>query len=388
MSNTAPAPVRQFIPFTRIKGQSDKKRIPIVGKIRLGVKVNGTKGIYPVETPYFVVPPEVERVTKAKPTELDVLLLSEDDERIYPQALKRYTTQGLMCIGNNEQAMQYNDSTYRFESCPCPCPALATGDCKKRANLLVFIPSVSAGGLYQIDSSNFDSMQNINGYFEFLRHTFGRISNIPLKLRRVPVTKRYKGQLTTHYPLELRYEGDQELTDRLKRDTPDVLERMLTFEVQEPIDTNPMNDTEAPIVAEEDLDSVLTLPSSTTLHPEQEPSMTLPTAQTASAPRPPESLPSTPVMPTGPKQDMTDKQLYRIDQLAAARGITPERVKELTRGYNKRQASGLIDQLMAGDYSAFELETEGDAPPTVHEDAPQPPTPPAAASEPMGEVGF
>lgn len=385
MNTAVSAPVRQFIPFTRIKGKSDRKRIPIVGKIRLGVKVNGQKGVYPVETPYFVVPPEIEQVTGEKPTELDVLLLSEDEERIYPQALKRYTASGLMCIGNNEQAMEYNDTTHRFESCPCPCPALDSGDCKKRANLLLFIPSVSSGGLYQIDSSNFDSMQNINGYFEFLRLTFGRISNIPLKLRRVPMNKRYNGQPTTHYPLELRYEGDAELTAQLKRETPEVLRRMQTFEIQEAIETNPLNDTEAPIVAEEDLATVLTITPSQPNH-QQEPTMTQPTTPPLTPPM--TAVPPTPTAPAAQKNDMTDKQRYRIDQMAASRGISTERVTELTQGYNKRQASGLIDQLIAGDYSAFDLEPEGDA-----SGEPEP-TPAQAApaqvitSEPTTEIGF
>ena len=55
--------------FTKIKGLSDKRRLPRLGKIRLGVKAISQKSgkEYPKETDYFVCPPEVQAVYGEKP---------------------------------------------------------------------------------------------------------------------------------------------------------------------------------------------------------------------------------------------------------------------------------------------------------------------------------
>ena len=49
--------------ITRIPGLSDRRRLPRLGSIRLGIKVKNKKGIeYPKETEYFVCPDEVKKV--------------------------------------------------------------------------------------------------------------------------------------------------------------------------------------------------------------------------------------------------------------------------------------------------------------------------------------
>jgi hypothetical protein len=56
--------------FTRIKDLSDKRRLPRLGKIRLGIKCKSvsTGNEYPKEVEYFVCPPEVQKVYGEKPT--------------------------------------------------------------------------------------------------------------------------------------------------------------------------------------------------------------------------------------------------------------------------------------------------------------------------------
>lgn len=344
-------PQPTFIPFTRIKGISERKRLPIIGKIRLGVRVNGHNGMYPQETPYFIVPPEVAATYGDKPTELDVIFMLNDEVRMFPQALKMYSASGLKCIGNGEQASRLNEETYRFEPIPqCPCDKLSTRECSKRANLLVMIPKVSNGGLYQIDTGSQDSIDNINGYFEFLKITLGRIANIPLKLRRIPHQSPWQGQMNTHYPLVLRYEGSPVLTQQLKDETITVLDHVRTLDVQEPIDVNPATDTDATIVAEEDLASVMTV------HPlpqtPQNPPSTPPSPQAASDFVPPQATDQKSVQP------MTIRQRKFILELVRPKGIGDAHVDAITRGYNKRQASGLIEQLQTGDFSGLEEVTD------------------------------
>jgi hypothetical protein len=215
------------------------------------------------------------------------------------------------------------------------------------------IPSVSHGGLFQIDTGSQDSIDNINGYFEFLKLTIGRIANIPLKLRRVPHLSPYQGQMQTHYPLVLRYEGSPELTEQLKQETTEVLAKLTTLDVQEALDVNPATDSEATIVAEEDLVTVMTLPST----PQNTPHAARPTS---TAPQAAAEFASPAVKPDKTPQPMSAKQRSFLYELASKKGLSHAHVDAVTRGYNKRQASGLIEQLQTGDYSGLEEVSDED----------------------------
>lgn len=416
-----------FIPMNRINGISNRRRMPIIGKIRLGVKVSGPSGFYPKETPHFVVPEEVAKVFGAQPKELEVMFVSNDPTVNCPQALRWYgESAGLQCIGNNQVARRLNQDTWKTESRSCPCEKLESGECGPRANLIFMIPKVSSGGLFQIDSSSINSMEKINSYFDFLALTLGRIAMIPLKLRRVPVTRRREGRPTTHYPLELRYEGSADETKRHQQETEMVLRKIKMLEIQEPIEINPVLDPGAHVVMEEELEDES---SHTPAEPESEthnptlPAMSAPTIAATNAPQAasshpaplisvaqtnyllrltkslalteddvrmkvraltqreasgliktllaedfsfftpsPNAPPATPVNTGSAADTMTDPQFKKIMDLVLSMGIPEPHVKTLTAGYTKRQASTLIDQLVSGDFSAFQEMKEEELP--------------------------
>jgi len=416
-----------FIPMNRINGISNRRRMPIIGKIRLGVKVSGPSGFYPKETPHFVVPEEVAKVFGAQPKELEVMFVSNDPTVNCPQALRWYgESAGLQCIGNNQVARRLNQDTWKTESRSCPCEKLESGECGPRANLIFMIPKVSSGGLFQIDSSSINSMEKINSYFDFLALTLGRIAMIPLKLRRVPVTRRREGRPTTHYPLELRYEGSADETKRHQQETEMVLRKIKMLEIQEPIEINPVLDPGAHVVMEEELEDES---SHTPAEPESEthnptlPAMSAPTIAVTNAPQAasshpaplisvaqtnyllrltkslalteddvrmkvraltqreasgliktllaedfsfftpsPNAPPATPVNTGSAADTMTDPQFKKIMDLVLSMGIPEPHVKTLTAGYTKRQASTLIDQLVSGDFSAFQEMKEEELP--------------------------
>jgi hypothetical protein len=420
-----------FIPMNRINGISNRRRMPIIGKIRLGVKVSGPSGFYPKETPHFVVPEEVAKVFGAQPKELEVMFVSNDPTVNCPQALRWYgESAGLQCIGNNQVARRLNQDTWKTESRSCPCEKLESGECGPRANLIFMIPKVSSGGLFQIDSSSINSMEKINSYFDFLALTLGRIAMIPLKLRRVPVTRRREGRPTTHYPLELRYEGSADETTRHQQETETVLRKIKMLEIQEPIEINPVLDPGAHVVMEEELEEEPSpVPAESVGEPGSEthnpaiPPMSTPETAAAKAPEathppagPPISLaqtnyllrltkdlpltedevrvkvraltqreasglikkllaedfsfftpspnapPATPVNTGSAADTMTDPQFKKIMGLVLSMGIPEPHVKTLTAGYTKRQASTLIDQLVSGDFSAFQEMKEEELP--------------------------
>ena len=92
----------------RIKGLSDVRRLPRLGKIRLGIKVKHAKtgNEYPKEVGYFVCPPEIQKVYGEKPTALDIMFPIEDETKVFAQNYKAYVFQGLRCKGDGEIALR------------------------------------------------------------------------------------------------------------------------------------------------------------------------------------------------------------------------------------------------------------------------------------------
>jgi len=96
-----------------IKGLSESRRLPRLGKIHLGVKKQARSGAwYPSATDYFVVPPEVAKALETeKPTELPVLFPIEDEEVFASQFYRSYSmTRGLVCRGDAENCRRMIDA--------------------------------------------------------------------------------------------------------------------------------------------------------------------------------------------------------------------------------------------------------------------------------------
>ena len=134
--------------FTRIQdGFSTNRRIPRLGKIRLGLKVQHPKTgkSYPKETPHFVVPKEVAEAFGDEPTELDIFLPSENEEAVFPQKLAYYgSSKGLICHGDGERAERFNQETKKWEDRSCPCEHRKTdenpqGQCAPVGHLMFLI---------------------------------------------------------------------------------------------------------------------------------------------------------------------------------------------------------------------------------------------------------
>lgn len=176
-----------------IKGITEKRVIPRLGKIRLG-KMEPTKdgkGTRPQNVDYFVVPPEVAAVFGEKPTKLDVVLPLEDMSLVFPQYLKRYTYSALACKGDGEKANETVVATGELKEIPCNpdlCQYYQEKKCKSLASLMFLIPSVPGMGVWQMDTTSYYAMVGINNSLELIRMTLGRISGVPLELRRVSKT--------------------------------------------------------------------------------------------------------------------------------------------------------------------------------------------------------
>jgi len=188
-----------------IEGLSDVVRIPRLGKIHLGVKVEskGKKGVqYPKATDYFVVPDEVKAVYGEKPTELEIMFPVEDPEIFAQQWLRAYSlTQGLVCIGNGIDARRKVDiatgamadhetKQWEWKELTCDsqeCTEYQTKRCRRVMNLQFLLPQVPGLGVYQIDTSSFYSIVNINSMIKMIKGILGRCSMVPLTLALGPI---------------------------------------------------------------------------------------------------------------------------------------------------------------------------------------------------------
>ncbi len=225
--------------ITTIKGISERRRLPRLGRIRLGIKVPNKgkdpnscecKGIgcfkctHPIETPYFVVPKEVSAIYGERSIELDIMAPVNDLDVVFPHAYKWYgSSRGLKCTGNLEIAFRMNEETRTMEQRECPCEH-KDKDCNPSAALQVILYKVNFGGVYQITSGSFNSMVDIPSGFDFTQALLGRFAMVPLKLKRIPTETHHDGKKQIHYPLRVQLETNSpEFINALREQTNKVL---------------------------------------------------------------------------------------------------------------------------------------------------------------------
>jgi len=245
--------------FTRVKDLSDRRRLPRLNRIRLGVKgiSRNTGKEYPIETPYFVVPPDVRKVYGDKPPELDVMVPINSLDACFPTRLVWFgLSKGIKCIGNGETALRIEepDGTRYKEmmSRDCPCGLLDHPDprlrCSRRASLFVILPEVSVSGVYQIDLSSYNSIVDINSGLSYVEALVGRFAMVPLILKRVPRETHYEGKKSTHYTLQLFLDAtDIKFLNSLRESTGRILAGP-KYALPAPEITNPAMDDGATVV--------------------------------------------------------------------------------------------------------------------------------------------
>jgi hypothetical protein len=240
--------------MSKIKGVSDRRRLPRLGTIRLGIKLRSQKTgkEYPKETAYFVVPDEVARVYGERPTELEIMLPLNEQESVFPQSYKFYgSSRGLKCQGNGELAMYVDENTGEMLERECPCELLDQGKCKQTGTLMVMIPRVSVGGVYQIRTSSYNSIVDVNSGLDYVSALIGRFAMVPLKLRRTPIETHHNGSKQTHYTLQVIFDYDIDTLNKLREDNMRVLEHP-RYELPAPKDENPEFDPVDQVVDLED----------------------------------------------------------------------------------------------------------------------------------------
>ena len=198
-----------------IKNLTERRRLPRIGKIHLGILADKNKEgkpctPYPKAVDYFVFSKEhsqYEEIVKAfgeKPRELRIIFPLEDEERFASQYYRCYSkTRGLICKGDGETAMRMidtqtgaladrNSKAVVMKDIPCQgrkCPDYGT-KCKELMNLQFMLPEISGLGIWQIDTSSVNSIMRINGALDLIRAVYGRVRMVPLilSLEQIEVT--------------------------------------------------------------------------------------------------------------------------------------------------------------------------------------------------------
>lgn len=230
-----------------IKGLTENRQLPRIGKIRLGIKkVSPRNNVeYPAAVDYFVCPPEVQAVYGEKPKALDVVIPVEDEELWAAQYYRQYSrSRGLICKGDGVACRRMIDTKSGAiagretvnaiwqEDLEClgqDCPDYKAKLCQEVMNLQFMLPKVAGMGIWQIDTGSIHSIRNINNCATMLRaaNPTGRVSWMKLKLTLEPteVINPDDKKKKTVYCMHLRYEGT--LEDLLRDSTKPRLELII-----------------------------------------------------------------------------------------------------------------------------------------------------------------
>lgn len=180
-----------------IKGISEKRRLPRVGKVRLGIKAENAQGVeYPKAVDYFVVNDDqatssaaasaFHRAYPGEPKSIDIAFPSDKPEEFFQQWYRRYgKSKGLICKGDGETATRLDESTEEMVEIECTpeCEYLAKKHCRPVGSLQFLIPSITGIAVWQIDTGSYHSIVNLNSAIDMVRSlTGGRIAFVPLKL--------------------------------------------------------------------------------------------------------------------------------------------------------------------------------------------------------------
>lgn len=216
-----------------IKEFQERRRLPVIGKIRLGTRKQNASGKeYPTETPFFVLDdaPDVAKVYGAEPTSLEVMFPSDDLNQVIPHWYKWYSggvknKDGdiiggkLKCYGDGDIAyhLERRDPVTRVvptraclgENCPDWKDSKGTQQCKAAMSVFVILPRVSLLGLYQIDTTSKAAIQNFVNQMYTLKETWGTFRRNHFVIYRDPTMMTFvdsngKEQRREHFILRVR----------------------------------------------------------------------------------------------------------------------------------------------------------------------------------------
>jgi len=237
-----------------IKGLSEIRRLPRLGKIRLGIKKRNAEGKeYPAEVDYFVFDPktpspeenerlkqEFEKLYGKEPKQINIMFPVADPTVFFAQDYKRYgSSTSLQCKGDGVEAVCASEefakdleiigrSEMGNPKVRClgrDCPYYKNKKCGEIGILQFLLPEMPGMGIWQIATGSYHSIVNVNSCLEYIRGICGRVHMIPLLLERRAQETAHEGKKRTHYILHINM--DFRLADLQRLATIDPTKIML-----------------------------------------------------------------------------------------------------------------------------------------------------------------
>ena len=217
-------------PGNHIAGMFDSRRMPRLGKVRLGHLVPNASGNgqHPEELPYFRFDdetlerwPTIRELYGDEPTRLDVCFPAEDNHANFGQNYKLYGHSGLKCRGDGSTAYRRYCSKCHEMSCqchaptqyeivPCPCDLLdpdltpnANNRCSLVGTIRFFLYKITMAGVFEITTGSKNSVVDVLSGMDMARAIVGRLANVPAVLERKPMTVHPNGRTATKHTLSL-----------------------------------------------------------------------------------------------------------------------------------------------------------------------------------------
>jgi len=215
-----------------IKGLSEIRRLPRLGKIRLGVKKKTAAGVeYPSEVNYFICDPgtpseeenkkireEFEKLYGEQPKSIRIMFPVANPEVYFPQFYKRYGSgASLKCKGDGETARCGTEgfaqglAVVRKDEMGLPvvkclgkdCIYYKSKECSEVGTLQILLPELPGAGVWQISTGSFHSIVNLNSCIDYIIQVCGRAHMIPLQLERRMQETQHNGKKSKHYMLHI-----------------------------------------------------------------------------------------------------------------------------------------------------------------------------------------
>jgi len=215
-----------------IKGLSEIRRLPRLGKIRLGIKKKTKSGKeYPAEVDYFILDPqtpselenekligEFHTLYGEQPKSIKIMFPVAESDFYFPQFYKRYGSgASLKCKGDGELASCTMDEFAKglkikgkdemgLTRVVCDgrdCIYYKKKECSEVGVLQALLPDLPGAGVWQITTGSFHSIVNLNSCIDYIKAVCGRAHMIPLTLERRPQETTFEGRKATHYILHI-----------------------------------------------------------------------------------------------------------------------------------------------------------------------------------------
>lgn len=221
-----------------IKSLAERYSIPVMGKIRLGIK-DSARNNAPRETEHFVLDPtspnqdhnvrlreELLQVFGENPKALRVMFPNTAVNLFWQYNYMRYKQDGKRaCVGDGEEASCALDSTQglsllgnpdpggrrvkvRCDGTSCVYFTKKPAQCAPVGILKVILPDVNGILPWQLTTRSWSNIVTIKNTIEWLEAVCGRYAMIPLSMARIPqkMEDPKTGKMRTHYLLRFNME--------------------------------------------------------------------------------------------------------------------------------------------------------------------------------------